>query len=277
MDDIENQTQDGQQPNENPNPSTGSENTESLLNTKVTQTPEGQKPEYLPVDCWDAETNQVKSDELLKAYEQEAIRVKGLRTKLAKGGDKAPATAKDYQFTFDEGVEIKDGDTALDVFKDVAHELKLSNDDANKLLNEFIKRTGGFNMDTEPSPEQIETQKAAEIEKIGGNAMQVLRAVNSWGKEMIAQGVWSEDDMHAIESVATTADVVVALNKLRTVMGGSDIPTVDGIDDGLPSDKEIFQIIQSKQYQEGDVSTLKKVDNYLSLRTKAGRPQYLQV
>ncbi len=236
-----------------------------------------EKPEFLPADCWDDETKQVKTDVLLQAFEQETKRVNGLRTKLAKGGDKAPETPDAYNFELDEGVQIQDGDAMLDAFKKVAHQAGLSNERANTILNEFIKATGGFAVNTEPTKEEIEMAKAEEMEKLGDNAAQVVRAVNSWGKEMIAQGIWSEDDLIAIEEVATTANVVIALNKLRSVMGGSDIPTTDAINDGLPSDKEIFQIMQSKKYQDGDEATVRKVDNYLSLRQKAGRPIYLQV
>lgn len=277
MAENENTNQEGTQAPENTtpqNPSGEQPNTE----TTGSETLPGEKPEFLPEDCWDADNKQVNSEMLLKAFEQEQNRVKGLRTKLAKGEDKAPKSPDDYDFQFEEGVEVNEDDAMLKAFKQVAHSSGLSNERANKILNEFIKATGGFAAnDAEPTPEEIEAHKTEELEKIGANATAVVRAVNSWGKSMVAQGVWSESDLEAIEGVATTADVVIALNKLRSVMGGSDIPTMDSIDDGLPSDREIQQMIASKKYQEGDEATLRKVDELLTRRAKAGRPQYLQV
>lgn len=238
---------------------------------------DGEKPDFLPDDCWDSENKQVKVDVLLSEYATNAKRLNGLRTKLAQGGEKAPETPDGYEFTLEDGIEIQEQDAALNAYKKVAHAVGLDNAKANALLNAFIKETGGISMDVELTPEQIEAEKALEIEKIGQNATQIIRAVNSWGKELVANGCWSEQDLQAIEGAASSAEVVIALNKLRSLTGGSDIPSTDAITDGLPSDKEIFQIIQSKKFLDGDEATLKKVENYMTLREKAGRPIYLQV
>lgn len=235
------------------------------------------KPDFLPDDLWDADQGDVKKEELLKAYEQEAKRAKGLRDKLAKGENKAPVSADGYQVTFEEGTQIDPEDKALAIAKEAALKAGLSNEQLNTFVNLYVKETGGvFLPPTEPTEEELKAYREAEYAKIGENAPAIVRGVASWKKGLLDSGVISEEEEHVIDAFGSTAEGVRVLNKFRVLMGESDIPAKTQFDDGLPSDKEIFEAIGKPEYAT-DAAYRAKVDNWLKERVRMGRPERLQV
>ncbi len=234
------------------------------------------KPDFLPDDLWDAQTGDVKKEELLKAYEQEAKRAKGLRDKLAKGENKAPAHADDYQVTFEE-MDVDPEDKALLIAKEAALKAGLSNEQLNTFVNLYLKETGGISLpQTEPTEEEIKAYRDAEYAKIGENAPAIIRGVASWKKGLLDSGVISEDEEKVIDAFGSTAEGVRVLNKFRVLMGESDIPAQTQFNDGLPSDKEIFDAIGKPEYAT-DSAYRDKVDGWFKAREKAGRPVRLQI
>jgi hypothetical protein len=77
----------------------------------------------------------------------------------------------------------------------------------------------------ELSAEEKEEIRQKEYAKIGANAPQIIKAVETWTRELKAQGQLSEDDIKAIQGMSVTGDQVRVLNKLRALSGGGrDIP-----------------------------------------------------
>lgn len=225
------------------------------------------KPEYLSDELWDAEKNEVKVADLMKAYESEQKKAKGLREKLSKGVDKAPEKAEDY--AFNEGVELNEEDALF--IKEAAKEAGFTNNQLNRFLEKVLERYG-INEDID----QAEVMRE-EMKKLGDTAPQILRAVADFKNGLLSQGVINEEQAKTIERMANSAESVEMLNIFRTLIGGESVPVKSMYSDGLPSDAEIFAMMGTEEYQKGNPEALRKVDELMSKRERAGRPTYLQV
>lgn len=225
------------------------------------------KPEYLSDELWDAEKNEVKVADLMKAYESEQKKAKGLREKLSKGVDKAPEKAEDY--ALNEGVELNEEDALF--IKEAAKEAGFTNNQLNGFLEKVLERYG-INEDID----QAEVMRE-EMKKLGDTAPQILRAVADFKNGLLSQGVINEEQAKTIERMANSAESVEMLNIFRTLIGGESVPVKSMYSDGLPSDAEIFAMMGTEEYQKGNPEALRKVDELMSKRERAGRPTYLQV
>lgn len=225
------------------------------------------KPEYLSDELWDSEKNEVKVADLMKAYESEQKKAKGLREKLSKGVDKAPEKAEDY--AFNENVELNEEDALF--IKEVAKEAGFTNNQLNSFLEKVLERYS-VNEDIDHAEVMRE-----EMKKLGDTAPQILRAVADFKNGLLSQGVINEEQAKTIERMANSAESVEMLNIFRTLIGGESVPVKSMYSDGLPSDAEIFAMMGTEEYQKGNPEALRKVDELMSKRERAGRPTYLQV
>lgn len=255
--------------------------------TKEVEMEEGVKPEDLPDELWDEENGTIKTNELYNSWKKAEDRVKGLRTKLARGEGNPPKSVEEYKLEFsDEDNEvlssvITEGDPLLEKLKEVCFNNKISNigyqsivKDMGLFLSEKASDVAEGKHLTEEQREELTRQ---EYKKIGDNAPAVIRAVTEWGRGLNAQGVLSEDDIKTLTKFGATGDGVRVLNIIRQLTGDKEIPMQAQVGDGLPSDAEIYNMIGSKKYQDGDAAYIAKVDALLQKRVEAGRPERLQV
>lgn len=260
----------------------------SLLDEAGTETKAGERPEFLPETAWDAEKKTVKADVLLTEFEKAQKIAKDLRTKLGRGEQKPPAKAEDYklpQFTEEADKPLaeilKADDPLVKGLMGVAHEAGMSQVQfesfmakAARLVNDAAANNKGD--DSEPTEEEKAEHRKTEMAKLGPNGPRIATAVKGFLEQH--KGVFSEDDVKEIRAVASTAQGLRVLDKLRLLAGGENIAVGDGLHvDGLPSDAEIHQVIGSAAYRNGDVATHKKVSTWLEQRKQAGRPDRLQV
>lgn len=239
------------------------------------------KPEGFPDDAWDEKENKPKSDVLFKKWQDAENRAKGLRDKLAKGEGKPPKDAKEY--TVDAGDKgkalIKSDDPLLAEAQKIAHELKIPKETYGKFMGKLTDFLADHieKLQKDGPAEMTEEQKAevrkVEYAKIGTNAVQVIKAVETWGRELKSSGQFSEQELAAFKSMAVTGDQVRVLNKLRALAGGGNALPMDFSDDGLPSDNEIAEL-QAKVKSAEDQ---RKVDELYDKRRRAGRPDKLQI
>lgn len=239
------------------------------------------KPEGFPDELWDSEKNAPKADGLYKKWQEAENRAKGLRDKLARGEGKPPKEAKDY--TVDAGDKgkalLKADDPLIAEAQKIAHELKIPKETYGKFMGKLTDFLADHieKMQEQGPAELSEDQKAeirkAEYAKIGTNAVQVIKAVESWGRELKASGQFSEVELEAFKSMAMTGEQVRVLNKLRAMAGGGNALPMDFSDDGLPSDDEIAELQAKVKTQEDQ----RKVDELYDKRRRAGRPDKLQI
>lgn len=241
------------------------------------------KPEGFPDELWDGEKNQPKADLLYQKMQDAEARAKGLRDKLAKGEGKPPKDAKEY--TVDAGEKgktlITDNDPLLAEAQKIAHELKIPKETYGKFMGKLTDFLADHIEKLQENPPELTPEQKAEIRqkeyaKIGTNAPQIVKAVETWGRELKAQGQFSEDDLAAFKSMALTGEQVRVLNKLRALAGGGKSLPMDFSGDGLPSDSEISDMIV-KAHKSGDSAEAAKVEEILNKRRQAGRPERLQI
>lgn len=242
----------------------------------------GEQPEGFPDEYWDAENGSVNAQALYEGLQKQEKIAKDLRAKMGKGDHKAPKDAKDYKLELSEELSamVAEDDPLLGKAREVAHKFGMSQENFQGFMSEMMgsmaEAVAAAADENSPQNEEARKQYIKEqIDAIGPNGPRVLRAVESWGKELLAEGTFNEADVETfVNEGLTSAAMVQMLNRLRARMGGSDIP-VEAVDDGLPPDSEIADMIE-KAYESKDQAKINKVEKLLDDRRKAGRPEKLQ-
>jgi hypothetical protein len=194
------------------------------------------RPDNIPESFWDAEKNALKTDDLLKSYDDAEKRAKGLRDKLAKGWQNVPDDATKYAFelpdTFKE--TLADGELneeMVDFAKAAAFESGLSQEQFNNFMGRIIPQLHeyGINLDNrEPTPEEIEAQqkeiaeaKQAEFQKLGDGADRIIANVRANLQTIKSQNIFTESELDLIQNgLGSSADGVLVLDKMFTKMFG---------------------------------------------------------
>lgn len=243
---------------------------------------EGEKPEGLAEDFWDAEKKTIKVDDLHRKYLEAETRAKGLRDKLAKGEQKPPKDIKEYIVeASDKGKAIlKDDDPLVEGGRKIAQELGMSKEMFAKFMGKMTdivaENFEKFGQPKDPDPVDIKARQEVEFAKIGGNGKAVAKAVLSWANGLMQSGQLSETEFKTFQGFAQTGEDIRVLNKLRVLATGkADIP-MDAQTDGLPSDAEIAKMFVTPEYKSGDPAYHAKVATLLAQRLEAGRPEKLQ-
>lgn len=243
------------------------------------------KPEGFPDDAWDTKENKPKADVLFNQLKAAEKRAADLRAKLGKGDHKAPKDAKEYTFKpTEKGAKaFKDGDISKDPVVAAVAPIALKHGLSKEQYAGFMADMTDVLVDmaeksSKEAPAELSDEEKAEIKKaeyakIGTNAVQIIKAVESWGRELKATGQFSEGDLSAFKSMAMNGEQVRVLNKLRALAGGGNSLPMDFSDDGLLSDNEIAEL-QAKVKTPEDQ---RKVDELYDKRRRAGRPEKLQI
>lgn len=242
----------------------------------------GEKPEGFPDEYWDADGGAVNAQALFDGLQKQEKIAKDLRAKMGRGDHKAPEKAEQYTFEKSEKSAefINDDDPLVKAAQEVAHKHGLSQEQYAGFMAEISDRmvdiANEVGDENSPQAEAMREQYIKEqIEAIGPNGPQVLRAVQAWGQELLAEGAISEGDVETLQNEGlVSAKMVQLFNRLRSRMGGTDVP-INAVDDGLPPDAEIADQID-KAYSSGDSAAIAKVEALLDKRRQAGRPERLQ-
>lgn len=258
----------------------------------------GERPAYIPETLWDAEKKAVKEGtqaELLKELDTQHRRAEGLRRELGKAPQKAPAKAEDYKlpdFTKDDKdkplAEIfKADDPFVKGMSGVFHKYGVSQAQYEGIMKDAGHLLAGMKPDGSGEPaalteDEIKDIQAQEMAKIGPNAPRIAAAVSEHFSTLIKQGHFNDAEVKEIKAMASTAEGLTVLNKLRALMGGESIPLGNSLKvDGLLDDAEIFAMMSTPAYQNssdpGHAEMHRKYNAQLALREKAGRPVQLQV
>lgn len=250
------------------------------------------RPENFPEEFWDEESKAPRADAMFEALQKQEKIAKDLREKMGRGLHKPPESPDGYEFTIDEKYAelVPEDDPVLVKAREVAHKNGIPKELAEAFVNEMgneiaAMREAQAKADAEAefgiSEEEMAAQEAeyrkAELAKIP-NGLQMARAVKTWADGLKESGHFTQNQYEAFQSMAQTAEQLQILNGFRAMISGkSEIP-VDGLDDGLPSDAEIADMIvaASEAAKTGDMTKQKKVDDLLTKRLAAGRPAKLQ-
>lgn len=128
-------------------------------------------------------------EELEKGYKE-------LRSKIGEQGKIAP---DQYEVNLGEGYQIEEGDELLASFSEIAKKHNLT----NEAFNELVK----FKLDSDMS---VSIDPVAEMEALGPKANEMIKGV-----DLFIKGSVSPESYEVLRDIATTADVVKALNELK--------------------------------------------------------------
>ncbi|NTU49568.1 MAG: hypothetical protein HGA87_01495 [Desulfobulbaceae bacterium] len=253
---------------------------DSLLNEQ--QPVEGEKPAWADDTMWDAEKKALNVEALAKGYQDAAKRAEGLRKKLSEAPHKAPEKPEDYKIPTIEdetiAAAIPQDDAVLGKFRGIAKEAGVSQAQFEKLMTGFFGLVAetGIPQQKELTAEEMAEYRSTELAKLGEGGARVAYAVTEWLESQHKSGFFSETDKAQIGALCSTAEGLAVMNKIRSAMGGSDIPTTVTVEDGLPSDREIHAL-HAKALKSGDPEEIAKAERLFERRAAAGRSEYLNV
>lgn len=241
------------------------------------------RPDGLDAALWDSESKTFNGQALYERLTASEKQSRDLREKMGRRGA-PPEKSDDYKVDVpaDSPWTLEPNDPLLKAAKDIAYKYGLSQGQFGPFVKEFLdasQKINGEMAEIVPTDEEIAAAKQAEISRIGPNGAAVIKAVSEFVRQNI--GVhFDSNSLETIKSITATAEGVHFMNQVREMLGGSErIPMgrVDGQEvSGLPSDAEIMSFIGSAEYQKGDAAAQQKVERWLDMRQKAGRPAYLQ-
>lgn len=203
----------------------------------------GEKPDWMPEQFWD-EKEGPALEAMAKSYQE-------MRAKMSQGKHKAP---KDGQYDIaslrDHGVA--EDDAMLNDFTKFAADSGLSQDQFDQITSIYMNHIGGM-------LDQIETNKEAEMSKLGPRAEKIIGGLNQWLTKLGNSGALSAEEVDAIASKADNRDYIMALNKIRESYGERTIPDVT-IQEGSTTTLADLQSMLSDQRYGKDMAYTNMVE-----------------
>lgn len=170
----------------------------------------GERPDYIPEQFW-SDTDGPDLEGMAKAYQE-------MRTKMSQGKHKAPKDGK-YDIASIKDHGVADDDPLLNDFSNFAKENGLSQDQFDQITAMYMQHVGEMT-------NQIETNREAELAKLGRNGDKVVTSLNQWLTKLGTSGALSAEEVDAIASKADNAEYIMALNKIRQSYGEQPIPDI---------------------------------------------------
>ena len=159
----------------------------------------GERPEFMPEQFW-SEEGGPDLEGLAKSYQE-------LRAKMSSGKHKAPKDGSyDIASLRDHGVT--EDDAMLNDFTKFAAESGLSQDQFDQITSIYMQHMGQMF-------DQTETNKEAEMARLGPRADKIIGGLNPWLTKLGNSGALSAEEVDAIASKADNRDYIMALNKIR--------------------------------------------------------------
>lgn len=186
------------------------------------------KPDGFPDDFWDAEKKAPAVDKLFNSYTQEKKRAEGLRVKLSKGEyeGKAPENVAEYTLSLSDELRplVPNDDPLLQVAREAAKAKGMPKEMFDSTFTPIIAKLAELKSAAEkpPSPEEIEAERLAKIEKLGPGGDKVVSALGAFIDQLHKGGTFSQAEAIAAKNMVFDADSARVMNKLRMMAGGRD-------------------------------------------------------
>lgn len=139
--------------------------------------------------------------------------------KLKEGTAKdVPESADDYKFTALEGDDaLPADDPAVAWFRGAAHARGLGQEDADSMLNDFLKFAGGLDSVQDKDGNDIEPINAdKEFEKLGPQAQGIVDTITGLEKNLVKWGVFNDNDVEEFRIASGTAS---GMNMMMKMLG----------------------------------------------------------
>ena len=168
------------------------------------------RPEYVPEKFWDADKGEARLQTFGESYTQLEqkfhSKMDDLRAEVkAESLANRPENASDYTLPELEGVEFQEGDPLLSFWREQAHGMGMDNDGFQAGIKSYVEAMQA----TAPNVDQ-------ELAKLGEDGQTRIDAINAW-----ADAKLTEDTKNALNSLATTAEGVVAIEEMMSLSQSS--------------------------------------------------------
>lgn len=204
----------------------------------------GERPDWMPENFW-SDSDGPDLEGIAKSYAE-------LRSKFSQGQHKAPKDGKyDIASLKDHGVT--EDDPMLTDFMSYAKEAGMSQDQFNALTNMYMQHMG-------EQMDQLETNREAELAKLGPKADKIIKDTNQWLGKMSSSGVFTEGELNAMIKLGETADGIKAIKKIRESFGERTIPDVSVQETNQYTRKELDAMVGDPRYKT-DPAYREKVEN----------------
>ena len=222
------------------------------------------RPEYVPEKFWDAEGGKIREEQVFKSYgELERnfrSRDEEMRGKISGELEQErlssrPEKPTDYEVMLPQdytemGITIANDDPLVGFWQEQAHEFGLSPKQFNDALTHYVETS----LKSQPDPQ-------AEMAKLGDTGKVRAAAIGRWASRTFQAG-----ELNAVQSIATTADGVTALEKLMEMSQGSSGPPdalAGTITSNQVSQEELNSMMDDPRYidpMKRDAAYVKRVE-----------------
>ena len=145
-------------------------------------------------------------------------------------------------------------DPALSEFLDLAKSEQLSQGQFDTLTKWYVELQ-------QAQSEQIETDRAVEMNKLGRNADSTIKSVEAWVTKFASSGVLSDSEVEAVGEASKSAAFVSALNKIRRAYNEPTIPSSQEIQtDAEPTTLADIQSMMSDERYGSDPAFTNRVE-----------------
>lgn len=192
------------------------------------------KPDWMPQKFWDDKEGP-DVENLSKSYTD-------LEKKFSQGKHKVPE--KYDTAVLDEAGFSKD-DPVVKAYTEWAKEAKIPQAHFESLAKNIIEING----DAVSEEVSIEEEKA----KLGPNSDEIINSNANWGRGLVRDGVFSEDDYEQLTVLGGTAEGQMTIRKLRTLSGEKDIPIRSQPTLGDETPEDLSDMVMSEKYHDDPV------------------------
>ena len=208
------------------------------------------RPEGLEDKFWDKKSG-VKSEDLSMAYKE-------LRDHISKGQHKAPKDGKYDNKVFE---KLDPEEPSVKIYNEWAKKHGLSQQAYDELAEKVISSSQHIE-------EQDKIDMEKEIEKLGPNATDRIKANGLWFNGLKNKGIFTEAEEDIFKIAAADATGQRFIEKVRNMIGDQVPHKLEPTGEELQSLEDIKAQIGSKQYKE-DPAFRAKV--YASLKRATGK------
>jgi hypothetical protein len=221
------------------------------------------RPEWMPEQFWNPEKG-ADTEALAKSW-------RDLRGQVSRGVE-PPANADAYTLPKMEGVPETIGgkdDTLWSAIRVAAHKHGVTQAQLDAIAQPYLSAVKDA-MARQPAdtPEARKAAFAAELQRLGPNAAQVVTDTRSWADGLVTRGILTAEERAALNGIGT-AEGVRALAKLRELTGERPIP-VDALEvDGMS--QADAQRLMTEGYRKNDTTMVERARKALARMDKAGQ------
>jgi len=201
-----------------------------------------ERPDLIPEQFWNPEKGETDVDKMANAYRE-------LRTKMDSGKHKIPDKYDTSQVEALEGLD--ESDPVLTDFLALAKDQGLDQGQFEELTKFYLESQGEI-------AEKIETDRVAEMSKLGRNADGIIKSMDAWLMKFHSSKVLNDSELEAIAGASSNAAFISAMNKIRKSYNEPDIPSAAAQAEVAPASMaDVEQMMRDPKYGSDPAFTQK--------------------